>query len=364
MRLPSKGSPGHAATAAFLPTTERGSALLTVLWLSVAMFAIAFTVAHMVRAEVERVGTDADSFRAQYLAQGGIERARLWIEWSAAGATRIDGGPFYEEPAERLHFEFPSGEANVELIPETSKLDINQAPPADLAQLMLAAGASPDQAMAIAQAIVDWRQGDPRSTTPFDQFYLSLQPSFRSPHASFQEIEELSQVRGMTPELFYGGFRRDPDGHLYPFGGVRDCLSVYGSTGNFDVNTINPTLLRAIGAPPDAVNVIVNMRNAAPIRSIDQIGRLLGGGPAAARLSTDTSNFGNIWTLRSTGRLRFADGTYSEVKRTVAAQVRFFRAGHNPLDTILRWYDEAPPAPAARPFAVNPGGINQAVSFQ
>jgi general secretion pathway protein K len=344
--------------SSFQRASERGSALLTVLWLSVALFAIAFTVAHMVRAEVDRVGTDADSLRARYLAQGGVERALLWIEWSAAGGRRPDGGPFYQAPTSRLHFDFPSGEAGVELIPESSKLDINRAAPPDLAAVMAAAGAVPAQAMDIAQAIVDWRQGDPGAITQFDQLYLALQPSFRSPHASFREIEELSLVRGMTPELFYGGYRRAPDGRLYPFGGVRDCLSVYGSTNQFDINTVSPTLLAAIGVPPNAVNAIVNLRNTAPIRSMDQLGNMLGDGPVAARLTNTT---GSVWTLRSTGRLKYADGRYSEVQRTVAALVKYFPLGTAPLHQVLRWYDEAPPAAAARPVAA---GSNQVVSLQ
>jgi general secretion pathway protein K len=338
---------------------ERGSALLTVLWLSIALFAIAFTVAHMVRAEVDRVSTDADSLRAQYLAQGAVERSILWIEWSAGGGRRPDGKPFYESPMSRLHFEFPSGEADVELIPETSKLDVNNATAPDLASVMLAAGAAHDQAAAIAQAIVDWREGDPKTTTQFDQFYLASQPSFRSPHTSFREIEEVSLVRGMTPELFYGGYRRGPDGRMYPYGGVRDCLSVYGSTNQFDINTISPTLMLAIGVRPEAVAAIVNMRNQAPIRSMDQVGRFLGGSPAAARLGNQG---GSVWTLRSTGRLRYSDGRYSEVRRSLAAMVKFFRQGNDPPHQILRWYDEAPAAPAVMR---QPGDMNnQVVSLQ
>jgi hypothetical protein len=113
-------------------------------------------------------------------------------------------------------------------------------------------------------------------------------------------------------------------------------------------------LLLAIGVPPEAANLIVNMRNIAPIKSMDQINKLIGG-PAASRLTNDSSNFGSFWTLRSTGRLRYADGTFSEVKRTVSAQVKFFRVGHNPLERILRWYDESPAAPAARPMVVDTG---------
>ena len=342
-------------------SSERGSALLIVLWLSVALFAIAFTVAHMVRAEVDRVGTDADTLRAQYLAQAGIDRALLWIDWSAAGVRRLDGGPFYEPPSERLQFAFPSGEASVELIPESSRLNINSAILPDLTSVMLAGGATPDQAVAIAAAVADWRQGDPRAITQFDQFYLSLHPSFRSPHASFREIEELLLVRGMTPELFYGGYRQAPDGRFYPYGGVRDCLSVYGSTTQFDVNTASPALLAALGAPPAAVSVIVNMRNLAPIKSMDQIHAVLGNAPWLSRLTTNNGNLGTIWTVRATARLKFADGRYSEVKRTAAAVVKFFPRGTNPPHHILRWYDEAPPAPLFRPMPAGPG---QVVSLQ
>ena len=43
----------------------------------------------------------------------------------------------------------------------------------------------------------------------FDQYYLSLTPSFRARHASFEEIEELLVVKGMTPDLYYGTYDRD-----------------------------------------------------------------------------------------------------------------------------------------------------------
>jgi general secretion pathway protein K len=338
--------------------SERGSALLTVLWLSVALFAIAFTLAHMVRAEIDRVSTDADSFRARYLAMGGIERAILWEEWTASGAVAPGTGkPFYVEPQERFHYQFPSGEADVEMIPESSRLDINHATVEDLAAVMLAAGAARDQAAGIAQAIVDWRSGGPGTISGFDRFYMSLQPSFRSPHTSFQEIEEVAMVRGMTPELFYGGYRQGPEGQLLPYGGVRECLSTYGTINQFDVNSVSPILLSAIGVPPGAVSAIMHMRSIAPIKSMGQISGLLRG-PAAGRLTTDN---GMVWTARATARLRFADGRYSEVKRTVSAEVRFFKKGDTTPDRILRWYDESPPAPSSRPVSAEfgPPGLLQ-----
>ena len=62
----------------------------------------------------------------------------------------------------------------------------------------------PARAATIAAAIVDWRSPG-TAGSPFDAYYLSaMTPSFQAPHASFQEIEELLSVRGVTPEIFYG----------------------------------------------------------------------------------------------------------------------------------------------------------------
>ncbi len=302
----------------------------------------------MVRAEIDRVSTDADSFRAYYLAEGAIDRALLWIEWDSSGRHSKNVGTLDVQHVSRMRFDFPSGDAFVELIPESAKLDINHATVQDLFALMMAAGAPPEQARSIATAIEDWRTPQPAGTiSAIDQGYLTGPQSFRPDHASFEEIEELLLVRGMTPELFYGGYRKTPDGQLMPYGGVRDCVSVFGSVNAFDVNTVSPTLLRAIGVRPDVAQGIVNLRNTRPIVSLDQLGSLASSGPAMARLSVSG---GTVYTLRATARLRYDNGQFSEVKRTVAEMVQFFPIGKaDPPYHVLRWYDEAPPAPAAAP---------------
>src|SRR5688500_1968748 len=61
---------------------SRGSALLSVLWLSAALAAIAFALSSSVRGETERAGTGVDSLRSYYLAVGGIQRAQIELLWS------------------------------------------------------------------------------------------------------------------------------------------------------------------------------------------------------------------------------------------------------------------------------------------
>lgn len=329
---------------------RRGSALLAVLWLAAGLAAIGFAVASIVRAETGRVDTETGGLRAQFLATGSVERAILWMLWGARGFALPDGRPrFYQAPMPYLRFPYPSGEALVEVIPETARLNLNLAAPQDLSRVLLAVGADPEQARQITLAILDWRSpaGAP---TLFDQFYLQRVPSFRSRHASFEEIEELLLLRGMTPELFHGGYREDNQGRLYPTGGLKDCLSVYGAVDAFDLNTAAPPLLLAMGMAPQAVEALVRRRIAQPFRSEAEAVVFTQGNPRF-RIGGNT-----IWTLRATARLRLADGTWSSQTRTAAATVKLLDPQRwNPPYHVLRWYEDAWSQTAPVPFSTGAG---------
>jgi general secretion pathway protein K len=317
----------------------RGSALLAVLWLAAALSAIAFSVANTVRAETERTSTEVDGLRAYYLASGAIDRAILYIQWGPS-YRNPDGTPkYFQNPMPVLQFNFPTGAATTEIIPETSKLNVNSAPLAELRGLLLALGAQPEQADMVAQGIFDWRSPSPGgSFTQFDQYYLALVPSFRARHASFQEIEELLLIRGVTPDLFYGSYTTDPQGRLIPRAGLRDCLSVYGSAGPLDANGVQPAVMQAIGISPDVASAIANLRRATPIREMGQLSPFSSGGPGMGRLSLTPSA---IVTLRATARLRLSNGQFSDLRRSVSAMVKFLGPEWNPPFHIMRWYDNA-----------------------
>jgi general secretion pathway protein K len=318
---------------------HRGSALLAVLWLSAALSVIAFTVANTVRAETDRTSTEVDSLRAYYLASGAIDRAILYIQWGP-GYRNPDGTPkYFQSPMPVLQFTFPTGAVSTEIIPEASKLNVNSARPNELMGLLLALGVPADQAGAVVQGIVDWRTPTPGgSFTEFDQYYLSLASSFRARHASFQEIEELLLIRGVTPDLFYGSYTPGDQGRLIPHAGLRDCLSVYGSPGSLDVNTVQPAVMQAVGIDPAVAGAIVNLRRATPIVNMGQLAPFSGGGPGMGRLSLVPSP---VVTLRATARLRMANGQYSDFRRTVSAVVKFLGPEWNPPFHVLRWYDNA-----------------------
>jgi general secretion pathway protein K len=311
---------------------NKGSALVAVLWLSAALAAIAFALANTVRGEVERTSTAVDGLRAYYLAEAGVERGILYMLWGMDN-TPPSNAPFRYTPATTvMPFSFPSGEAVVEVLPETAKLNINGAPVAELFRLLVALGASPDRAQAIAAGIV-YRRSQPLNVAISANATSTFQPS----HASFEETEELMALPGITPDLYYGGYEHDAEGRLVPRAGLKDCVSVFGSTGPVDANTAQPAVLAAIGLAPDAVAAIVARRRTQPFKDGAELANWAQG-DAAARLRVGGNS---MFTLRSTGRLLLPNGQFSDLRRTVAATVKFLPATQNPRVHVLRWYDNA-----------------------
>ena len=324
---------------------QLGSALLAVLWLSAALAAIAFALSNTVRGETDRASTSVDGLRSYYLAAGSVERASIELLWGATNPNRrrIPAG------ATAVNYTFPSGEARVEIIPETAKLDVNLAPAEELYQLLVALGVEPGRARGITMAIVDWRTplgvGD---SSAFDEYYLSLTPSFRARHASFVEIEELLLVQGVTPDIFYGSYVAAAEGdaagdsanrrRLVRREGLADCLSVFGSRGQVDMNTASPAVLAAVGVPPGAINAILERRQSGPVLQDDffQFAQAIGAPANRLRVGGESTV-----TLRATARLRLPDGRLSDLKRTVAALVKYMPVGSDAPMHTLRWYDTA-----------------------
>jgi general secretion pathway protein K len=310
------------------------------LWLSAALAAIAFGLSTTVRGETERTATAVDDLRSYYLASSGVERAAMELLWSGGSYGSLDLIP---RGATHIDYEFPSGIAHVEIIPESAKLNVNKIPVDKLFILLTALGVDPDRASNIAGGIADWR-GNGSGGSRFDSYYLSMTPSFQPPHASFEEIEELLLVRGVTPDIFYGTWAPAASGGfaastLVRHAGLNDCLTVYGSGGNLDMSAAEPAVLAASGVTPDVIAALEQQRQQSPSDAHMAdfgAGASWGGLQMAARA---------IVTFRSTGRLRLPNGQLSDLRRTVGAQVKYLLPGSAGADQspyhILRWYDTA-----------------------
>ena len=303
-----------------------------VLWICAALAAVAFSLANTVRGETGRTSTELDEIRGYYLAAGAVDRAAVEVLWSAVYTENRK----IKQGAAWVDYMFPSGMAHVELIPETAKLDVNSIPAERLMRLLAALGADGGQAAEVANGILARRGGGGAAVS------AAMGPSFPGAGASFQEIEELLSVRGVTPELFYGTYvptQGNPgpgQGRLMRRSGLVDCLSVYGSAAQVDANTADPAVLAALGVPADGIQQLLQLRRSVPLNPerLAQLMPALGLGGGALRLEGNS-----ILTIRATAQVRLPNGKLSEMHRTVAAQVKYTPRGFDSPIHVLRWYD-------------------------
>ena len=319
---------------------------MTVLWMGAALSAIALAVSLKARTEVERTSSALEATRAHFLASGAAERALNYVLYGLEGSPRWPDGRvrFWERGMPLLRFRFQTGEAAVEIIPESSRLNVNRLPVEELVRLNLAMGMAMQPAVQLAQAIVDWREPAPMGLfSPFDAIYLRRIPSFRAPHASVQQIDELMNVAGMTSDLFYGGWVRTAEGRLIPRAGLRDCLTVYAAPdGALDVNNATVPAMVAMGVSPQGALAIEQLRSRAPITA-QQLQALAGMiGPAMGRLRLGGDN---IYTIRATARPFRPDGRPSDLRRTVAMTVQLYFQASAGATRILAWQENAVPRP-------------------
>ena len=308
-----------------------------VMWLSAALAAIGLAVSSTVRSETDHVSTSADGLRAWYLATGSVERAIQYMTWGGSeGPDRL-----WNRRKSRFNFAYASGNVVVEVIAESGKLNVNTSSQTDLLKVVSAVTGNAEQASQIAGAL-----GRPAAVAP--------SPTFQPRAASFQEIEDVLTVPGVTPEVFYGNYVADQNGRLYARGGLQDCLSVWGSAGGpFDINSASPAMLEAFGVSQQAALQLVERRKQQPIKSMTEVSAALGANAGRFRVGGNS-----IYTIRATARLRLPNGGPSEVVRTAAAVVKVLDPLLYAPNTVhvLRFYDDAwsqdavaPPGPGSVP---------------
>lgn len=299
---------------------RRGGALLTVLWVSVALSAIAFALSSTVRTEFDRAGHHLFSTQAELLAEAGIEAAILRLQprggvWSPAFT-----------PGQRFfHFRFPTGLVTVNLQAETGKLDVNRTSAGPLGSVIAASGIDPGRATAMAAGIVAFRSqaaGGAASAGSASTFSLG--------RASFEHLEDLLAVPGITTADLYGRYERDAEGKMRTIGALHRFLTTQ-PTGALDANYAAPELLRAGGISDVGINNMMSLRAQRPLRQGDP-------GTLELQQATGELRFGigsraNAYTIRATAKL---DGR--NVSRTVSALVELGQGRDAPPIRVVRWY--------------------------
>lgn len=212
---------------------QRGIALVIVLWSLVLLAVIATGFAADTRTETKLAHNMAETAKARALAEAGVQRAILELLKPAAERRLTVGDP----PA---RFTFGGGEILLTLEDEGGKIDLNRAPDTLLRGLLTAAGIEDEDAARLVNAIADFRDSDAqrRADGAEDDDYRAAGLGHEAKDRPFEDIEELKQVLGMTPELYAR---------------IAPALTVHSRSRRVNRKTASPLVLQALtGVDPAA----------------------------------------------------------------------------------------------------------------
>lgn len=244
---------------------DSGSVLMSVIWM-LAILAV-FTVAVNRQASQQLILGPwvRDQVKARALASAGIARAMVALQqdkfltfdalnedWAsderAFKDVRFGDGSFSVECIDGFEEDPEKNKPRYGVCDEASRINVNYAPEEVLKALVLATvpGMQNERAVGIAQAILDWRDGDDSELQSGAEsiYYRSLANPYNARNGLLESVEELNMIKGIDSEVYAK---------------LKPHVTVYGSkTVNF--NTASPQVLQALGLSVELAYKIAEFR--------------------------------------------------------------------------------------------------------
>lgn len=181
------------------PVMQRGVALILVLWVAILLTVIAGSFAFAMRTDMLVVQNSVAIARAEAAANAGVHRALLELFKPPTDAER------WQADGQAHEMTLAGAKVTVSALDESGKIDINAAANELLKGLFLSAGLKDEEAVALLDAVEDWRDADNlrRPNGAEEPEYRAAGLKYKPANAPFQTIEELQLVLGMKPEIYH-----------------------------------------------------------------------------------------------------------------------------------------------------------------
>ena len=302
--------------------SERGFALVMVLWILVLLTLLVVDFAFSTRLETTVVRNYLEEAQSYYLVQAAFHTALAeilegydytYLQPEDNQLVFARRNPTDEEPNEapyRTDLVFGAGFFSYDITDEESKININVTTRPRLMTLLEQTGVEDViQRSIIADSVLDWIDPDPlhKLNGAEDDFYEDEGLNYEAKDGRIDTIEELLLVRGVTPTIFYGGVSQDGS---ETYTGLVDFLTTTGARLNN--NTASETVLRTLYSKERADSIFDKREAKEGVYSENQ----------------SSSNF----TIVASGRV-----PGSPVRRSIKAIVS--GGGGNKTITIKYWND-------------------------
>jgi len=187
---------GKGSRAAKSVASQRGIALVAVLWVILLLSLIAASISSTSRTELRIARNMIDAATVEAAADGAVYQAvaGLVAQRGFPGDWRTDGTP--------RDLRIGDIEVTVSIQDEGGRIDLNTANRELLENAFRAA--APGSGEALAAAVLDWRDSDDFVTPggAEDPTYTGRGYPYGAKDAPFDSLDELRQVLGVTPQIF------------------------------------------------------------------------------------------------------------------------------------------------------------------
>ena len=289
--------------------SQRGVAFVLVLWLLALLTILLGSFALVSRTEALQARHLFETTEARYAAEAGINRAVFHLSIADPLLRWVPDGRKYE-------FEFERAQVELEITDESGLVDLNTTDTVTLTNLLKASGMDEEAALALSDAILDWRDTDdlvsPNGAE--DPDYEAAGLPYGAKDAPFDTVSEVQQVLGMTQALYAR---------------VAPALTIYSGQPEPNPAFAPFEVLRARqGMTDELARQVIEMRHAWD--------PTLGGPPPMLPDGTPLMAQGGTGTYSIAARATLPNGAWTQLEATI----RLGGAGASGLAyTVLRWQD-------------------------
>ncbi len=339
---------------------DNGIALLLILWVLALLSVIVGEFCYAMRTEVNITRNFKKQTEAYYVAMAGLNRAIYELIKNQVMPVRPqsseeenngkNGEALSEnttgEPADRWRMNvdmppvtFGTGSFTVRLGNESGKININGAKQPLLKIMVDALDIDSQQKDIIVDSILDWRDKNNlhRLNGAEDDYYNSLPEPYGCKDGDFDSVEELLMVRGVTPQIFYGGLKdlvttlKPPDKRIKKRRGFK---IVKPDLNKININAAPSQVLRALPFMTEGlVQDVLNYRKEKDFRTVNEVASVIGSDVFNVISPYITTELSPFFSVISMGRVG-TEGVQSGVEATVEINNKL-KKGYR----VVRWRD-------------------------
>lgn len=316
-------------------SSERGVALLIVLWIFIFLFVVAFDFSTGVREEATAAHRYSDDHQGYYLALAGFEQG-LYDFLTQSGGRELQPGNKPKDIFDTGWREetLGSGTYRVRLVDESGKINLNRADENALRRVFSNLGVEEPVMGVLIDSILDWRDQDDlhRTNGAENDYYQSLSPGYTAKNGPFDSIEDLLWVKGVTAKLYYGEDSSGMSDRDSPRVGLREIFSVDSPIDRVNLRTAAaPVIHVLLGIPLEKCRAFVDERTKLGDKTLTDLLPLLGVGSGDTALQMFIFSNPSVITVEAEG--------YPSQSRQPRRVKGVIRVGGNRGYELTRWVD-------------------------